>query len=297
MTAEVNAPTPDDEPDDDKGTRLGVLRTGGRRVVPLEDRRPGGFGWPDSGHGAPSLPLYVSESFRAAAEYGALVASAPLLPTLPRGDGHAVLVIPGILTTDASTASLRWVLTALGYHVRGWSLGWNVGPTARVARELHRRLDVMAEHHGGPVSVIGWSLGGIYARTLARVAPDVVRQVITLGSPFRLTRSDQNRAHRNLARESHLHLEHLTVPLDTGPAPLTVPSSSIYSRLDGVVSWRACLDDVTDRSENIEVLSSHVGMGHHPAVVWAVADRLAQPEGAWRPFRPPAVLKAAFPAV
>ena len=111
----------------------------------------------------------------------------------------------------------------------------------------------------------------------------------------RLARAGQSRAHAAFERYAHLHVESVALPLEVGSAPLTVPATSIYSRLDGIVAWQACLDDPGPRSENIAVLASHLGIGHHPAALYAVADRLSQPERSWAPFRPPAVLRPAFP--
>jgi pimeloyl-ACP methyl ester carboxylesterase len=245
--------------------------------------------------GAPGLPLYLSEPARAGVEWGMFLASWPMLATLPRGDGHPVLVLPGLLADDSSTIPLRWALRSLGYPVRGWSLGRNLGPTARVSAGLRRRLGELTDRHGRGVTVIGWSLGGIFARNLARRFPGEIRQVVTLGSPFRLAQSDQTRAHKVFESYSHLHVEQWQLPLEHGEQEIVAPRTSIYSRLDGIVSWRACLDDVTPTSENVEVHASHLGFGHHPAVLWALADRLAQPEGDWRPFRAPALMAAAFP--
>lgn len=245
--------------------------------------------------GAPGLPLYLSEPARAGAEYGLFLASWPMLAALPRGDGHPVLVLPGLLASDSSTFTLRRVLRFLGYPVQGWLLGRNVGPTARVVTGLRARLDELTDRHGRGVTLIGWSLGGIYARMLARRSPESIRQVITLGSPFRLAQSNQTRAHRVFERYSHMHVEQWQLPLEHGEEPIAAPRTSIYSRFDGIVHWQACLDDVTSTSENVEVQASHLGLGHHPAVVWVVADRLAQPDGAWQPFRAPLLMAAAFP--
>jgi pimeloyl-ACP methyl ester carboxylesterase len=187
------------------------------------------------------------------------------------------------------------VLRRLGYRVHGWRLGRNVGPTAECVAGLRECLRGLHERYDRPVSLIGWSLGGIFARELAREAPDSVRQVITLGSPFRLTRTSQSRAHRVFERFSHLHVARATLPLERDDKPLRVAATSIYSRLDGIVAWQACLDRPGPRSENIAVLASHLGIGNHPAAIYAVADRLAQPPGTWSPFRPPRVLRVAFP--
>lgn len=245
--------------------------------------------------GAPPLPWYLSDAPRAAWEYGLFLASGPLLAALPHGDGHPVLVLPGLMAGDSSTRPLRGVLRGLGYHVHGWRLGRNRGPTAQAVSGMRERLDDLCARHDCPITIVGWSLGGIFARELARRSPDHVRQVITLGSPFRLARHGQSRAHRVFERYSHLHVEHWQLPLEHGLGPLPVPATSIYSRLDGIVSWQACLDDPGPRAENIAILGSHFGLGHHPAVLWAVADRLAQPAGSWEPFRPPRWLRPAFP--
>lgn len=246
-------------------------------------------------HAAPSLAWYLSDPARALAEYGLHVLSGPLRSALPRGDGQPVLVLPGLLAGDGSTRPLRGVLRGLGYYVHGWRLGRNIGPTLECITGLHARIREVADRHGAPVSLVGWSLGGIYARELARRAPDTVRQVITLGSPIRLECQDQTHARRVFERYAHLHVELPAFPLEHGSDPLACPATSIYSRWDGIVSWRACLDHPSERAENIAVMASHLGLGHHPAVLFAVADRLAQPAGGWAPFRAPALLRSVFP--
>ena len=129
------------------------------------------------------------------------------------------------------------------------------------------------------------------ARDLARRTPDSVRQVITLGSPFRIARRSQTRAGKVFERFSHLHVEHRTFPLEHDAEPLRVPATSIYSHFDGIVHWQTCLDTPGERCENIAVMASHLGLGHHPASIWAIADRLAQPEGTWQPFKAPRFLR------
>jgi pimeloyl-ACP methyl ester carboxylesterase len=229
------------------------------------------------------------------ADYGLYLAARPLAPRLPRGDGHPVLVLPGLLADDVSTRALRAVLRRLGYQVHGWGLGRNIGPTAACVKGMRDTLSYLNDEYGQPVSLIGWSLGGIFARDLARRSPAAVRQVITLGSPFRLARNTQTRASKVFERFSHLHVEHRTFPLERNAEPLRMPATSIYSHFDGIVHWQACLDTPGERCENIAVMASHLGLGHHPASIWAIADRLAQPEGAWRPFRAPLFLRPAFP--
>jgi pimeloyl-ACP methyl ester carboxylesterase len=243
----------------------------------------------------PALPLYLSEPGRAVADYGLYLAARPLMQRLPHGDGHSVLVLPGLLADDVSTRALRNVLRKLGYDVHGWGLGRNIGPTAACVNGTRARLDQLNDSSGKPVTVIGWSLGGIFARDLARRSPDSVRQVVTLGSPFRLARHSQSRATKVFDRFSHLHVEHRTLPLESESLPMLVPTTSIYSHFDGIVHWQTCLNTPGERCENIAVMASHLGLGHHPASIWAVADRLAQAEGTWKPFKAPLVLRPAFP--
>ena len=161
--------------------------------------------------------------------------------------------------------------------------------------EPRARLDQL--HHavfGQPVSLIASSLGGIYARQLARSTVHAVRQVITLGSPIRLARKEQSHANRLVGDYSHWHIETWDLPVEHGDGPLPVPTTSIYSPLDGIVAWRTCLNEPAPQAENIAVSASHLGFGHHRAVIWAIADRLAQPAGHWAPFRPPPLLRPAY---
>src|SRR5258708_1795275 len=127
-------------------------------------------------------------------EVGALAAASPYLRFLGRGDRHPVLVLPGFTAGDASTVVLRWSLRSWGYWAHGWHLGANLGPTPSVVSGLQDRLDQLHRRHGSRVSIIGWSLGGLYARELARQHPDKVRLVITLGSPFRMVEGDRSTA-------------------------------------------------------------------------------------------------------
>jgi len=248
-----------------------------------------------AGAGAPPSWLYVTDPARAVAEYGLLVAALPLGRLLPVGDGHPVLVLPGLLADDTSTWTLRRILRDLGYRVHGWRLGRNLGPTAATVAGLQSRLLDLQSRYDSAVSLIGWSLGGIYARALARDTPVAVRQVITLGSPIRLAHERQSRASRAFNRYAHLHVVPRELPPESGVDALPVAATSIYSRYDGIVAWQACLESPSARAENIAVVASHLGFGHHPAVIWAVADRLAQPSGQWTPFRPPRTLRPLYP--
>ena len=147
---------------------------------------------------------------------------------------------------------------------------------------MQERLAELYARHGRKVSVVGWSLGGIFARELARRAPDQVRAVITLGSPFAGAPKASN-AWRLYERASERKVEDWP-GREQMKLPPPVPSTAIYSRTDGIVAWQGCLEREGPTSENIEIEGSHCGLGHHPAALWAIADRLAQPEDGWRPF-------------
>ena len=132
----------------------------------------------------PSRLLMLAEG-RALWEAGATLALWPLLQLAPRGDGHPVLVLPGLVASDESTRLLRRYLRGRGYEVHGWGLGRNLGPRAGVEDAMIARIETLYDQSGGrKVSLVGWSLGGVYARLLANRMPERVRSVITLGSPF-----------------------------------------------------------------------------------------------------------------
>jgi len=255
-----------------------------------------------TGPSGPSAGLFLTEPIRGLVDLAALLLAAPWLATAPRGDGHGVLVLPGLLASDTSTLPLRGYLGWLGYDVRGWDLGSNRGPTEAVLAGLPRALLAQARRTGRPVSLVGWSLGGIYARELARRDAKHVRQVITLGSPFAMQDPRrQSRVNGSYQRLSHLHADEGRLPTPEQRArPIGVPSTSVYSRLDGIVSWQACREPEsrepeTSRHQNVEVRCSHIGFGVDPATLWLIADRLAVPPGQYRPFRPPPLLRPLYP--
>lgn len=240
----------------------------------------------------PSRLLLALES-RALLEWATLPAALPwLLWRVPKGDGHGVMVLPGLMAGDHSTAPLRRFLRNRGYRVQGWGQGINRGPGGGVVSQLIERLEALHASSGGKVSLIGWSLGGIFARELARLRPTLVRQVITLGSPLYGAPETSTNA---------WHLYRLVRKVEHGDevrgevAP-PVPTTSIYSRSDGVVGWGGSVERQGRRTDNIEInCASHLGLGVHPLVWYAIGDRLAQAEGRWRPFRPRGAQRALFP--
>jgi pimeloyl-ACP methyl ester carboxylesterase len=229
----------------------------------------------------PSRELLLLE-LRAIGELNAFFAMAPLLRLSPRGDGHPVLVLPGFTAGDASTRPLRAFLNAQGWNAHGWKLGRNLGPQPGVQAQLQRRLAELAERYGRKASLVGWSLGGVFAREIARRAPERARTVITLGSPFAGAPRASN-AWRLYQRVNSGVVEPFP-QREARRLPPPVPCTAIYTRSDGIVAWQGCLEAEGPQTENIEVDGSHCGLGHNPAVLYAIADRLAQPEGHWRPF-------------
>lgn len=239
---------------------------------------------PEEALKAPSRLLLALEG-RAWFELASFLPALPVLRSTPRGDGHPVLVLPGFLAGDRSTLPLRWFLRERGYHAHAWRLGTNFGPSEERVAGLVRRFEELRRRHGRKVTLIGWSLGGIYARELARNRADDVRQVITLASPFRSLSASNvpripgtGRVARSLGRRREVE-ERLG-------EPISVPSTAIWSRSDGIVAGLSCVERPGPLRESIEVQSSHCGIGFHPAALLVIADRLAQREGEWRPFDP-----------
>jgi esterase/lipase len=235
----------------------------------------------------PSALLALTELPRALAEFGSIPIAAPLLLMAKRGDGHPVLVLPGFTTTDRSTVVLRRYLTRLGYDAYAWELGRNLGPRAigQQGEKLIARLDEIHAATGKKVSLIGWSLGGILARQLSRRRPDLVRQIVTLGSPFAGDPRATNvwRIYEMMSGQRMKDPDTQAQMRESHDAP-PVPSTAIYSKYDGIVAWQNCIEPASATTDNIEVPGSHCGLGVNPVVMLAIADRLAQGEDAWKPF-------------
>jgi pimeloyl-ACP methyl ester carboxylesterase len=231
----------------------------------------------------PGLFLMLAEA-RSLLEFNASLLLSPLLMRAPKGDGHPVLALPGFLASDLSMAPMRRYLRLLGYDTYAWKMGRNLGGIASRRNALKSLLTEIHTGTGRKVSIVGWSLGGIYARDLALRSPEMVRSVITLGSPFAndVRATNATRLYEALSGETVEHNSELTQAI---AGDLPVPVTSIYSRTDGIVNWRTSLLRPSDTAENIEVhLASHIGLGVNAAALWAVADRLAQAEGEFHPF-------------
>ena len=232
---------------------------------------------------------------RAFLELVALPWYLPLLSRTPRGDGHPVLLLPGFMADEMTMVALKLFLQNRGYDVETWGFGRNVGFRSKYANALAQKIRYMHYRSGRKVSLVGWSLGGVFAMYGAHEAPECVRAVITLGSPVSMDPAGSQSppmvkalyrliAHPMGASAQHTdrHARKLR-----GPKVLQVPMSCLYSVADGVVPpQEATIDGDPAFHENIRVAGSHLGLGINPFVLWIVADRLAQPEGRWAPFVP-----------
>jgi len=235
---------------------------------------------------SPPLKLLGMEPIRAAVEYASMRLTRRW-PALPRGDGHAVVVFPGLAGAARSTRPILELCNALGYEAVDWGLGLNRGPRGDVKRwldDLAAHVDALTSKHTTRISLIGWSLGGLYAREVAKIIPRRVRCVITLGTPFAGTPEQTNVGwmYRALNGQPLTADQALLLRLRTAP---TMPTTSIYSRTDGVVAWQACLNDPLPHLENVEVVGSHLGLGFNASAHAIIADRLSR--HSHRRARPP----------
>lgn len=241
----------------------------------------------------PSRWLMLREG-AAPLEFASMAVALPwLLRAVPQGDGHPVLVLPGLLASDVSTQPLRMFLRQKGYHVKGWELGRNLGPREGMLQSMQERVAKMYERSQQLVSIVGWSLGGVYAREVARSMPDQVRQVITLGSPLYGDPQTSSNAWGvyHMVRDRSRHHEDFR-----GDCAPPVPTTSIYTRGDGVVGWGCSVERKGPQTDNIEINSAtHVGLGVNPLVWYAIGDRLAQPQDGWTHFKPQGLTRLLYP--
>ena len=240
----------------------------------------------------PSMALLGLEPWRATVE---LVRSAwSTAPVSPPGDGHRVIVIPGLCSSTWAIAPTIRLCRRLGYEAQDWGRGMNTGPGVDVDAWLHELAAELRIDEGAAESVtlVGWSLGGLYAREMAKLAAGRVRQVVTIGTPFNAD-ADYTRVGWLFSLLSGRRVDFNAPLVQRLRTPPPVPTTSIYTRQDGVVAWQTCTHHKRYRlAEDIEVVSSHLGMGWNPAVMSIVANRLAQVPGNWRAYQGPAALRA-----
>lgn len=235
----------------------------------------------------PSLLLALIEAPRALTEASALIPSRLFLENLPGGDGHTVMTLPGFLATDRSMSVMREYLSRWGYDARRWRLGRNIGLNRQRALEklMDRRLKRLFAESGRKVSLVGWSLGGLYAREMARRNPQFVRSIITLGSPIGEPKSTTIWRLYEYVSGVSLSDSDVRKRIKSFRDPIPdVPITAIYSKSDAIVSWKIATIPPGKEVENIGIKTSHLGMGFNPVVYFALADRLRQQEGDWRPF-------------
>jgi len=243
----------------------------------------------------PNPLLQALEMPRAAAEYAAMVGTAGLFHLAPRGDGSHVIVLPGFTGSDRSTLALRKLLGRLGHRPVAWGLGCNIGPTREILEGIDTLVQRLYDTDGRPIHLVGWSLGGIFARNIAVRRPEMVRRVVTLGSPYRIQGNESSNAGWVYDLYAPLHDAAHEVP-HMGPAsrPLRVPSTSVYSLTDGIVPWASCTEPETELAENVAIHGSHNGLGHNPLAMYVVADRLALPPGVLPRFEPARAVRPFF---
>lgn len=241
----------------------------------------------------PRWGLTLLEGPKSVSEGAGLICSLPYLKTLPKGDGHPVMVIPGFTGDNKYNLPLIRFLERQGYHATGWNQGRNFGHAPLNFPALIERVNELYETTGLKVSLIGHSLGGIYAREIAKLWPHEVKHVITLGTPFGKGREKASRVYslykllgpnKKLIDESNWN------------EPPPVPTTAVYSRKDGIIDWQlSLLPTGSANSENIEIRGSHLGMTINPVNWYIINDRLRQSDNSWEPFQPQGWWRRFFP--
>ena len=211
---------------------------------------------------------------RAPLDWATILLRAPQLLSAPRGDGRPIMLLPGYGTDEASMRPLGRYLRFLGYDVYDWGMGRNRGDVDRYVRKMGERVaDIHAKLDGKPLTLIGWSLGGVIARETARLHESLVREVITLGTPI-VGGPKYTVAANRFAKSANIDLDEFEHEVHArNSAGIRQPVTSIYSRLDGVVGWRASVDTYNQQARNIRVYSSHFGIGANGRV-WGLIAKI-----------------------
>lgn len=213
---------------------------------------------------------------RTALTLPALVLQSPTLLSAPRGDGRPVLLAPGFMAGRLSMQPLALFLRRLGYDAKPWRLGRNHGGVESLVEAFRVEVADIAAEAQRPVSLIGWSLGGVIVRETARLEPKTVRDVITMGSPI-VGGPKYTAVSGYYARRLDIDLDELESEIEArARLGLMQPVTSIYSKGDGVVDWRASIDAYNAHARNIEVAGSHFSLGVNAQVWRVVAKTLAK---------------------
>ena len=222
---------------------------------------------------APNIAAIAGEGL-SPLEFTRLAAALPSLARQPKGSGDPVMVLPGFGASDVSTAPLRRYLTWLGYEVQGWGLGRNAGRVAELLPDVVAQVRTMSQQHKSEVHLIGWSLGGVFARETARDHPSYVSQVVTMGSP--VVGGPKYTTMGRLFEKRGANLDAIEATIAAREStPIAVPMTSIYSKRDGIVGWQASIDRHSPHVEHIEVYTTHLGLGISPDVFKIIATKLA----------------------
>jgi len=222
----------------------------------------------------PSLLLFITEGLRSVLERAGSVKFRKEFEPQVKGDGHPVLVVPGFLAGELSTQPLRDFIEKIGYTSYDWKLGRNYGRIEDIETLLDQ-VETLYEERQQKITLIGWSLGGVYSREIAKRKPRLIRQVITLASPFKgLNKYNYAKwAYRLLNGKDINELDAELLASIPRPAPVT--TTAIYSKKDGIVPWALCLEEEKKGlHQNIEVDSAHLGMGFDKEVLELIANLL-----------------------
>ena len=223
-------------------------------------------------HPFPRLKL-LSEC-RVVFEFSSLWLSLPKIrKESPKGQGEPVLVVPGFATDDCWTSKLRNFIASIGYHVKGCELGRIGGQVSDLTPMLIGQVERFAEESSARVRLVGWSLGGYLAREVARDRPDLVEKVITLGTP--VIGGPKYTASARILRRRGYDVEAMAAEVaQRQQMRMQVPIAALFSGIDGVVTWEACIDHENRTVKHFEVISSHLGLIFNPKVYRLVAKLL-----------------------
>lgn len=224
----------------------------------------------------PSIFYHLAEGFRAIWESFKARKFIKSFSPEKKGNGKHVLVLPGLMGVDRLTKKLRTFINNIGYQAHPWGLGRNLGDTTTYLPKLEAKIDKLYQDRGEKIVLIGWSLGGIYARELAKLHPEKIEQVITLCSPFKI-KHEKNYGEfiMNLTAKIKKFKPNPPELLANMGNPPPMPVTALYTKTDGIVPWEVCLENETDIHKNIELKCGHIAVIYHDEAMKIIADKLA----------------------